>query len=265
MTRRSTPGEALSGHQVYLPQFWRGSASANMSCRLRGRQLAASVALTLMLAGCVHDPIGVYRLQTEFESQPIAFRDEVRGEPLTISTKLQNLTAKEILIAGPNPGDQGLRLIARIDNAPPFLGSPSVEVGYRGGSYVLKASEATQTLWFDRQASAVDRLAQVGPVLLHINADDVHRNLSLLANEAAFNVIVPVNWSMVNRDHMVIRVEFNLAISVEFIGNNGKIFTFPGNFQRRIVAYLINGQRYPSGTLPAPNGPISGEFQAQAH
>lgn len=191
----------------------------------------------------------------------MAFRAGQRGEPLVINVKLQNLSDQAVWIAGKSSAEAGVYLAAQVNSPPGFLGKPDAITGLRGGMRIRSQSEASSELWFDRHAAAVATLAEVGPPLLHLDPDNVRSSLGLFANEAAFNVSIPVRWDMVPRSPLMIPIDVELTINIAYVGPNGEKFIFPQPLQRRITGYLVNGRRYATGSMPAPNGPVSGNFK----
>jgi len=224
----------------------------------RGGLIAAICAA---VSGCAGLPSGAYRFQTEFERDPMAFRQGQRGEPLVVNVKLQNLSDQAIWIAGKSPAEAGIYLSAQVNSPSGLLGKPTVITGLRGGTRIHSQSEATKELWFDQHAAAVNTLADIGPPLLHLDPDNVRSSLGLFANEAAFNVSIPVRWESVPRSPMAIPLDMELTVNIAYVGPNGEKFIFPRPLQRRITGYLMNGRRYATGSMPAPNGPVSGEFK----
>ena len=219
----------------------------------------------IAFSGCAGVPSGVYRFQTEFERDPMAFREGQRSEPLVVNVKLQNLSDQPVWIAGKSSAEAGIYLAARVVSPSGLLGKPNVISGLRGGMRIRSQSEASSELWFDNHAAAVGKLAEVGPPLLHLDPDNVRSSLGLFANEAAFNVSIPVRWDAVPRDPLMIPLDVELTINIAYVGPNGEKFIFPRPLQRRITGYLVNGRRYATGSMPAPNGPVSGEFKQITH
>lgn len=237
-----------------LPDCWR-------ACGSLGAGLAA---ISLLLGGCaVPDPTGKYRFQAELERDGMAFRHGLTTEPLVVMVKLQNLSEQTIQLAPAEVSKGGAVVTARVANQPAFIGQPTVVVGYRGGARLRAKQDAAKALWSDRHAAAVQSLASVGPTLLHLQADDVRTSLGLMSNEGAVAVVLPVDWTLAPKTPQLIPVEFDLSIAITYQGAKGQTFVFPGELQRHMTAWLVNGARYASGTLPAPNGPIEGEFVAK--
>jgi hypothetical protein len=237
-----------------------GLARQRTPARL-ARLIAPIVAIGFAISGCAGLPSGTYRFQTEFERDPMAFREGQRGEPLVINVKLQNLSDQAVWIGGKSSAEAGVYLGAQVNSSSGFLSKPSVITGLRGGMRIHSQSEATSELWFDRHAAAVTELAEIGPPLLHLDPDNVRSSLGLFANEAAFNVSIPVRWDLVPRSPLMIPIDVELTINIAYVGPNGEKFIFPQPLLRRITGYLVNGRRYATGSMPAPNGPVSGEFK----
>lgn len=216
--------------------------------------------LCLPLLACETLPKGEYRFQTEFERDPMAFRSGSRPEALAVNVKFQNLSDKRIAVAE-GAGGAGVVLTAALNSpSPAYFGTPQVITGYRAGVRLRGEQDASHPLWFDRHGTAVDRLAEVGPTLLHLNEDNIRSDLGLLSNEADFNIVVPVNWDQVPTSPFVVPVDLELTLQIAYLGPRGEHLNFPAPLQRRVTAYLVNGRRYATGTMPAPNGPVSGEF-----
>lgn len=229
-----------------------------ISSLLLARAFVLCCLLVSVLSACCNLQSGSYRFQTQFERDPMAFRGD--NEAMSVAIKLQNLSDKAICLAGSANDAKGLRVVAMVQTDVSYFNNATVVVGLRGDSCLKAEQNARHAPCFDRRAQAVNELASVGPALLHLSADNIHSSLDLLGNEGDLMVIVPIDWSLVPNSPQVITVDFIISLSLSYVGPPGERYSFPGKLERRVTGYLVNGRRYASGTMPAPNGPIEGEF-----
>ncbi len=228
---------------------------------------ALGFAAIATLAGCAGTPHGEYRFQAAMENVPVAYRGVRGGEPLRITVNFQNFSEKYIPLARNDGTAWGLYLKVSASSPSGFTGRPSVRIGLRGGNTLLPAPDSAKTLWFDPHNPAVRDLAATGPVLLHVNGDTIMNVLTLLSNEAAFTVEVPIDWSRVpsgaagTKDYSV-PILVTVKIDFAYVDPNGKQYAFTKGVSRTVAAVLINDLRPGSGFRPA-NGPVSGVFREQ--
>jgi hypothetical protein len=142
----------------------------------------------------------------------------------------------------------------------PYIGTPTAYVIYRGGRTIRPGSGAADYFWFDTHNKSVDKLADVGSSLLHLDPVQIRSTLGVLSNEASFDVEFPIDWSRVPRSPDVIRVLIEVSISIEYVDANNIRYRFPHPLQRRIQAQIVNHPNPPSGFAPSPE-PRSGEFR----
>lgn len=219
------------------------------------------------LAGCAWAPDGEYRFQAAMENVPVAYRGVRGGEPLRITVNFQNFSEKYIPVADNDGRARGLYLKVSASSASGLTGRPAVHVGLRSGSMLLPARESASPLWFDSHNPAVRDLAATGPVLLHLDGDTIQNVLTLLSNEAAFTVEVPIDWRRVpsggpgTKDYSV-PILVTVKIDFAYVDHTGKQYAFTKGVSRAVAAVLINDLRPGSGFRPA-NGPVSGVFREQ--
>jgi hypothetical protein len=235
---------------------WRRSIRTLMRCTI--------VAATSVLANCALPPDGSYRFQAAIEDPPVAYRNARAGDPLRITVNLQNLSDKYIPISAPDGRPGGVYLQVTASSSTGFIGRPSVQTGLRGGRLIASGPDAGTPFLFDDHNDAVQSLASTGPILLHLNGTTIRNILSLQANEAAFVVELPIDWSRVpsgapGTKTYSIPVFVTLNLDFAYVDYTGKQYAFTRGVRRTVQAILINDLRPGSIFRPA-NGPVSGVF-----